>query len=366
VGTTTTAIHLAAVAARAGCRVLLIDADPVGCIGSALDAGQRGQRHELRALGLDRPGGFWSDVIPGLDVLSPFDEGLGADDDQEALLGALAAGRRSYQCVIVDSAPFMGERPRHLLRQCDELLLVMRAEPVAFRTLPLFFETVKAIEREDGGVSLRGILLTQPAPGKWETDLRRYLGSRACAQTIPHDPEADQVLALTTATSTSPAALQYQELCAALELTTAELAVAGNARTKPAPLVAASASGRRSASSRNGTDGSLRRGRPQAPVAVSGAAARPATRPTPRARRRKAPRRHTSSLRPWHMWIGAGMLSGTFLGSVRSPEYVVPAAVGLATTAGVVLVMQLLGSSEPRQSLRRPAAGSPRDRSAGG
>jgi hypothetical protein len=40
------------------------------------------------------------------------------------------------------------------------------------------------------------------------------------------------------------------------------------------------------------------------------------------------------------------MLGGTVLGSVRAPEHVLPCAVGLATTAGFVLAMKLIGGSD--------------------
>jgi chromosome partitioning protein len=358
VGTTTTAIHLATGAARAGARVLLIDADPVGSISSVLDVGRRGQRRELRALGIELPGGLWHDVAPGLDVLSPCDEGLFRNDQQEALLQALDTERcrERYGCVIVDTPPFMGERPRHLLCHCNDLVLVLRAEPVAFRTLPLFFETVKTIEREDGGVALRGILLTQPAPGSCETDLRRYLGSKVFGQTIPIDPEVDQVGAA-TGSDRSPAALLYKELVSALELGGGASAQAGMTR-RPARVPATAVAGQSGRSRRSAArltddfEDSWKRPRPRPGPAV----ASPGTEPAAAAaclpaRRRSA--RSSSAVRPWHVWIGAGMLSGTFLGSVRSPEYVLPAAVGLATTAGVVLAMQLLGRTEGADKARK-------------
>jgi chromosome partitioning protein len=348
VGTTTTAISLATAAAQAGLRVLLIDADPVGNIAGSLDAAGRGRRRPLRDLGLNREGGLWGDVLPGLDLLSPYDEGLCSNADLEMLLGALGADRLAdrYKLVILDSSPFLGDRPRHLLCHCDEFILVMRAEPLAFRTLPLFFETVKTIQREDGGVALRGILLTLPITGRWETDLRRYLGSRAFAQTIPHDPDLERDFSLAALNGQSPAALQYQELVSSLELTASTPVLAGKAGSqREAPALAGVGSGgpsRRALPRRSGSsDGRLRRSRGQAA----------ATLPAQRRKGGKA----AAPIRPWHMWIGAGMLSGTVLGSVRSPEYLLPCAVGLATTAGVVLALQVMGRSEAARRTRQPA-----------
>jgi chromosome partitioning protein len=340
VGATTTAINLAAAAAQSGARALLIDADPVGCISMTLDAPRRGRRRELRELGLDLPGAFWSDVLPGLDLISPYEEGLSSNEELAALLEGLdtARGAEAYRCALVDTAPFMGDRPRHLLRHCDEFILVMRAEAVAFRTLPLFLETVKTIQREDGGVALRGILLTQPTEGKWETDLRRYLGSRVFSQTIPKDEEVDRATAegwaIVTQNASSPAAVQYLGLVDALELTAAEPVLAGRAGSRQSERRGVNPSVRSGAS-----DPALRRSRSD-PAGVP-----PTRKPQrgtgrsgkPRRRKRRGP------IRSWHLWLAAGLVSGVFLGSLRSPQYVLPCAVGLATTASIVLLMQLLG-----------------------
>jgi chromosome partitioning protein len=360
VGTTTTAINLAAATAHPGCRVLLIDADPVGTISTTLEAPRRGHRRELGTLGINLAGGLWREVVPGLDVLCPYDEGLCSNEEHETLLASLDGAQGNYRCVIVDTSPFMGDRPRHLFRHCQEFLLVMRAEAVAFRTLPLFFEIVKAIQHDDGGAELRGILLTQPAPGKWETDLRRYLGSRVFPQTIPNDPEIDraQGCPLVSAHPQSPAAIVYHAVSNALELASPEPVLIEKANGQARLQSAGSSSGGLARRGR-GSEGSLKRSRsdgfalpPSRGQRQSGVASRPG-------------RRKAGGLRPWHMWIGAGMLSGTFMGSVRSPEHILPCAVGIATTAGVVLAMKLMGKSRapnarPRQPARRHPAKSNR------
>ena len=354
VGTTTTAISLAAATARAGARVLLIDADPVGSITATLEAGSHGQRRPLRELGIDLDGSLWCDLLPGLDVLAPYDEGLSANADLEKLLRELNSDRldQRYRCVLLDCAPFMGDRPRHLLCHCDEFMLVMRAEPVAFRTLPLFFELVRNIQREDGGVALRGILLTFPETGRWETDLRRYLGSRAFAQTIPRDAALERGAVLTADGGDSPARASYLDLVNTLELTASAPVLAGKAGRHGVVLNGAGNGAHLSAPYRSGaSENGLRR-----PVSTPGL-----RRPldgSPGGKAKRAGRRQGAKpgapLRPWHMWIGAGMLSGTMLGSVRSPEQILPCAVGLATTAGVVLALQIFGGSGQNRAGRGP------------
>src|SRR2546421_1314275 len=73
VGKTTTSINLAAAAAQAGVRVLLLDADPLSCISAALNLPQHPRRQSLTQAGVDLPGVLVSGVIPGLDVVSPYE-----------------------------------------------------------------------------------------------------------------------------------------------------------------------------------------------------------------------------------------------------------------------------------------------------
>src|SRR5438270_1194262 len=126
VGKTTTSINLAAATAMAGARVLLLDADPLSSISSSLNLAQHPNRQPLRRSGLDLPGTLCCGVIPGLDVISPYDEGGCTDEDLDELLRLLAvpAFEDCYSCLVVGSPPFMGARPSQLLSSCDEFLLV--------------------------------------------------------------------------------------------------------------------------------------------------------------------------------------------------------------------------------------------------
>ena len=113
VGKTTTSINLAAATALAGARVLLLDADPLSSISSSLNLGQHAQRQPLRQAGVDLPGVLVSNVLPGLDVLSPYEDGGCSDDDLEMLLSCFAtsAFQECYGCLVVDTPPFLGANP---------------------------------------------------------------------------------------------------------------------------------------------------------------------------------------------------------------------------------------------------------------
>jgi chromosome partitioning protein len=230
VGKTTTSVNLAAAAAAAGARVLLFDADPLSSISAALNLGQRPERQPLRQIGVDLPGVLVANVVPGLDVLSPYEEGGCSDDELDRLLNLLGepALRAHYGCLVVGAPPFLGANPAQLTGVCDGMVLVMRAEPMAYRTLPAFLELVQRSKKSGHKpLPLRGILLTlpenEPPGGRWERELRGRLGSRVLPQVVPYDEEVGKALLsgqiVSHVAPGSPAAVQYHSLAQALDLT---------------------------------------------------------------------------------------------------------------------------------------------------
>ena len=248
VGKTTTSINLAAATAAAGAKVLLLDADPLSGVSQTLNLTDFAGRRLLRADGIDLPGVLCPGVIPGLDVLSPYVDGACSDEQFDELLRLVSSPSPSggYGCLVVDAPPFMGANPGPLLRSCDELVLVMRAEPMAYRTLPAFMELVQRSRRDGRGVQMRGILLTLPEGelpgGRYERELRGRFGTRILPHVIPYDAEAIKAAEAGRIVShtlpDAPAAAGYHALVAALGLASEEAEVGDAAAS---PLVAAAA-----------------------------------------------------------------------------------------------------------------------------
>jgi chromosome partitioning protein len=228
VGKTTSAIALAGATALTGARVLLIDADPLSNIASALNLVDNPQRQRLREAGIDLPGVLVSNVVPGLDVLSPYDDGGCTDEDLDSLLALVATPslQDHYGCLVLDTPPFLGPNPAQLVATCDEFIIVMRAEAMAYRTLPAFLELMQRARSSEDPIKMRGILLTLPEGeepgGRWERELRGRLGTRILPQVVPHDDAVVQAaLGHQIVTHSGPVGLvaqTYRALAETLEL----------------------------------------------------------------------------------------------------------------------------------------------------
>jgi cellulose biosynthesis protein BcsQ len=386
VGRTTTSINLAAAAALAETRVLLLDADPLSSVSAALNLENHPRRRLLRETGVDLPGVLVCDVVPGLDVLSPYEAGACSDTEFDDLLRLLKSPQfqASYGCLIVDSPPFLGTNPGQLVGACDGLIVVMRAEPSAYLTLPALLELVQRT-RGQHPVKTHGVLLTLPdgevEGGRWESELRGRLGGRVLEQSIPFDVEVNQASEqgriAAEASPDSPAAARYHRLAAALKL------AADPSPLKKAPgaeaLVAAATAVLQPVGALAPTDLGL--SALPTPPAVSAPAdadeielptepelpsfadlsmiakpslTLPAFRPPPSAHARleaapmrpeaKAPaRKPARGFTPPHPWlVGASLavVGGVGLRFVPLPDVALPIAVGLAVAATVILALR--------------------------
>jgi chromosome partitioning protein len=315
VGKTTTSMNLAAATALTGTRVLLLDADPLSNVSTALNLAEHPNRRSLRQQGIDLPGVFVPNVVAGLDVFSPYDEGRCADEDFARLLRVMAESgpQQCYGCMIVDVPPFLGGNPAQLLGSCDDFLLVMRAEALAYRTLPAFLELVQRSSPAGHVLPMRGILLTLPEGEelgcRWERELRGRFGNRVLSEVIPHDETIGEALRGGGIGSDlhpdSPAARQYHQLVDKLGLAAAGSAAVEVEQVLRALRDAASAIGPASASAQVAAPVSVEPA-PEAKkrveevprLATSSEAAKPAASPLHRPRRLSRSSENGRSARP--------------------------------------------------------------------
>lgn len=203
VGKTTTAINLAAAASMTGGRVLLVDTDPLASVAAALNLYEAHAAYELRALNIPAEGVLWPEVLRGLDVAMPRSDGVSFRHDVDLFLAQLdrALQDQGYDWMIIDSPPILaGDLLRKLLFFVDDLVLIIRAEPLAYRTLPHFLQLTKEVQQAGGSVQMRGILLTMP-PGEtigqgFDVDLRHIFGRYIIPPAIPYDEEVGKALLL--------------------------------------------------------------------------------------------------------------------------------------------------------------------------
>src|SRR5262249_41405343 len=149
VGKTTTAINLATATAQSGVPVLLVDTDPLASVAAALNPGLHPHVNDLRELGFKVDGTIWENVIPGLDVAMPASDGVAFKQNVDEFLHTVAGHPSShrYRWMIIDSPPILaGDMLRRLMAFSDDLMLIIRAEPMAYRTMPLFLQLIKQVQ----------------------------------------------------------------------------------------------------------------------------------------------------------------------------------------------------------------------------
>lgn len=137
VGKTTTAVHVAAGLARAGRRVLLVDADPQGNVGHVFGVTGDQTIRELMLGEAPVEACIVRDVRPNLDLVtaSPsafaLDARLAAEMQRETILTRRMRALSGYDAVIVDSSPSMTLLTYNALLFADEIVLPVSMDSLA-------------------------------------------------------------------------------------------------------------------------------------------------------------------------------------------------------------------------------------------
>jgi chromosome partitioning protein len=198
VGKTTTAINLAAALAKAGGRTLLVDLDPQCNATSGLNC----RPTERHALVLDRPlheavcETYARDlfVLPGSRSFRDV-EMLSQDNQQTAeIIGRhLASNTLSFDFVLIDCPPSLGELTQAALAASDEVLMPIQCEYFAMEGLSQMVQVIgKVMQRQRGRLEFGGIILTMYDPRlelthEVDAEVREFFGEIVFDTVIPRD-----------------------------------------------------------------------------------------------------------------------------------------------------------------------------------
>jgi len=171
VGKTTTAVNLAAIIAKWGNRVLLVDADPQGNATSGIGI-QRGsfRRGLYHSLVLDEPLSaiILQTSIRSLHVVPSNKDLAGAEVELVPMMArefrlkrAIDSLRGAYDYILIDCPPSLGLLTVNALTAADEVIVPVQCEYLALESLSQLTSTLELVRRNlNSRLTLRGLLLT--------------------------------------------------------------------------------------------------------------------------------------------------------------------------------------------------------------
>ncbi len=175
VGKTTTSVNLAAALARYhGLRVLLVDLDPQGHVGRALEAQIQTGGGPLSEVLTGSPGAEVIDVATGTEIerldVTPVDPGLGTAEavlagrigKEFVLREALEVTRTWYDVIVLDCPPHLGTLTISGLVAADAVLVPCDPSPLALAGVNGLVDAVAQVAaRLNPGIDILGVLPTR-------------------------------------------------------------------------------------------------------------------------------------------------------------------------------------------------------------
>lgn len=171
VGKTTSAINLSAALARAGKRVLLVDADPQANASSGLGVEIRGLDktiYECLVNHIDPHTAIVETPVPNLSIIPSHIDLVGAEvemlniEDREQLMRqVLNQVRDEYDCVLIDCSPSLGLITINALTAASSVIIPVQCEFFALEGIAKLLNTIKIIKGKlNPDLQIEGFLLT--------------------------------------------------------------------------------------------------------------------------------------------------------------------------------------------------------------
>ncbi len=171
VGKTTTAINLSAALAKAGQKVLLIDADPQANASSGLGVDIRTLDrtiYECLINNIDPATAIIATRVSGLDIIPSHIDLVGAEiemlniDNRENILkNILSQLRDHYDYILIDCSPSLGLITVNALTASDAVIIPVQCEFFALEGIAKLLNTIKIIKQKlNPALKIEGFLLT--------------------------------------------------------------------------------------------------------------------------------------------------------------------------------------------------------------
>ena len=198
VGKTTTAVNLSVGLARAGERTLLIDLDPQ-CNATSGIGMRPAESHPLLLEtplkeSLQRTSWENLELLPGSRCFVDVDRlEHGGESDAAILRQHLDAGMASFDYVLIDCPPSLGQLTQAALSASTEVLMPIQCEFYAMEGLTQMIHVIRDVMRRgEGRLTFGGILLTMYDPTlelthEVDAEVREFFGDIVFDTVIPRD-----------------------------------------------------------------------------------------------------------------------------------------------------------------------------------